>query len=90
MNIFMTRRAPPYHVSLGPQPGPKKGDKKPVYVLNIIIPPVFVDNHVEPSKSAVNVQVRLLLTITFRFGGCKRLKLATESCDSAFLPLERP
>ena len=50
--------APLHYVSLGPQPGPRKGDKKPVYVLNITIPPIFVDNHVEPSKSAVNIQVR--------------------------------
>ena len=28
-----------------------------MYVLNITIPPIFVDNHVEPSKSAVNIQV---------------------------------
>jgi len=28
-----------------------------VYVINITIPPIFVDNHVEPSKSAVNIQV---------------------------------
>ena len=48
---------PPHHVSPGPQPGPKKADKKPVYVINITIPPIFVDNHVEPSKSAVNIQV---------------------------------
>ena len=51
---------PPHYVSLGPQPGPKKGDKKPVYVLDITIPLIFVDNYVEPSKSAVNIQVRPL------------------------------
>lgn len=50
--------APLHYTSLGPQPGQRKGDKKPVYVLNITIPPIFVDNHVEPSKSAVNIQVR--------------------------------
>ena len=49
---------PPLHYVLGPQPGSRRGDKKPVYVLNITIPPIFVDNHVEPSKSAVNIQVR--------------------------------
>lgn len=50
--------APLHYVLLGPQPGSRRGDKKPVYVLNITIPPIFVDNHVEPSKSAVNIQVR--------------------------------
>lgn len=46
-----------HELSAGPQPGLKKGEKRPVYVLNITIPPIFVDNHVEPSKSAVNIQV---------------------------------
>ena len=49
--------APTHNALLGPQPGPRKGEKKPVYVLNITIPPILVDNYVEPSKSAVNIQV---------------------------------
>ena len=49
-------RASTRNALLGPQPGPKKGEKKPAYVLNITIPPILVDNYVEPSKSAVNIQ----------------------------------
>ncbi|KAI0660771.1 hypothetical protein C8Q70DRAFT_972342 [Cubamyces menziesii] len=35
---------------------PRKTEKKPVYVLNISIPPRFVDNCVEPAKAAVHLQ----------------------------------
>ncbi|KAI0650516.1 hypothetical protein C8Q79DRAFT_390579 [Trametes meyenii] len=35
---------------------PRKAEKKPVYVLNLTIPPRFVDNCVEPAKSAVQLQ----------------------------------
>ncbi|KAI0677319.1 hypothetical protein C8Q78DRAFT_1065895 [Trametes maxima] len=35
---------------------PRKAEKKPVYVLNLTIPPRFVDNCVEPAKSAVHLQ----------------------------------
>ncbi|KAJ3528608.1 hypothetical protein NM688_g7975 [Phlebia brevispora] len=35
---------------------PKKPDKKPIYVLNITIPPQQVDNCLEPAKTAVQLQ----------------------------------
>ncbi|KAI0700587.1 hypothetical protein BC835DRAFT_1411934 [Cytidiella melzeri] len=35
---------------------PRKSDKKPVYVLNIMIPPRELDNCVEPAKNAVHLQ----------------------------------
>ncbi|KAI0772145.1 hypothetical protein BD413DRAFT_678644, partial [Trametes elegans] len=35
---------------------PRKTEKKPVYVLNFIIPPRFVDNCIEPAKAAVQLQ----------------------------------
>ncbi|RPD66940.1 hypothetical protein L226DRAFT_529339 [Lentinus tigrinus ALCF2SS1-7] len=35
---------------------PRKTEKKPVYVLNITIPPQRVDNCIEPSKAAVQLQ----------------------------------
>lgn len=37
---------------------PRKTEKKPVYVLDLIIPPRQVDNCLEPAKSAVHLQVR--------------------------------
>ena len=42
---------------------PRKAEKKPVYVLNLTIPPRFVDNTVDPSKAAVQLQVLLLTTV---------------------------
>ncbi|KZT06406.1 uncharacterized protein LAESUDRAFT_759256 [Laetiporus sulphureus 93-53] len=35
---------------------PRKSEKKPVYVLNLLIPPRSVDNCLEPAKSAVHLQ----------------------------------
>ncbi|PIL37355.1 hypothetical protein GSI_01048 [Ganoderma sinense ZZ0214-1] len=35
---------------------PRKTEKKPVYVLNLTISPRFVDNTVEPAKTAVQLQ----------------------------------
>ncbi|KAF4619993.1 hypothetical protein D9613_005289 [Agrocybe pediades] len=32
---------------------PRKSEKKPVYVLNIIVPPTDVDNYLDPNKSVV-------------------------------------
>ncbi|TFK43770.1 hypothetical protein BDQ12DRAFT_731752 [Crucibulum laeve] len=37
---------------------PRKAEKKPVYVLNITIPPDEIDNYVEPAKTAVQFQDR--------------------------------
>lgn len=36
---------------------PRRMEKKPVYVLNLIIPPQTVDNCLEPAKAAVQLQV---------------------------------
>ncbi|OJT05361.1 DNA mismatch repair protein MutL [Trametes pubescens] len=35
---------------------PRKTEKKAVYVLNLILPPRFVDNCIEPAKAAVQLQ----------------------------------
>ncbi|KAL1946475.1 hypothetical protein VTO73DRAFT_14579 [Trametes versicolor] len=35
---------------------PRKAEKKAVYVLNLTIPPRFVDNCIEPAKAAVQLQ----------------------------------
>ena len=40
---------------------PRKVDKKPVYVLNITIPPREVDNCLEPAKNAVHLQASIKL-----------------------------
>lgn len=40
---------------------PRKADKKPVYVLNITIPPREVDNCVEPAKTTVTLQVKFTI-----------------------------
>lgn len=42
---------------------PKKSDKKPVYVLDITVPPREVDNCLEPAKAAVHLQVRFVSMI---------------------------
>ena len=89
LHVKVNSRTPSWFImnstSLGPQPGPRKGDKKPVYALNITIPPIFVDNHVEPSKSAVNIQVGHLDAPKSRMA----LITYLESHDFAFLPLKR-
>ncbi|KAM5535475.1 hypothetical protein V8D89_010812, partial [Ganoderma adspersum] len=38
------------------QASPRKTEKKSVYVLNLTIPPRFVDNTVDPAKTAVQLQ----------------------------------
>ncbi|TFK85447.1 hypothetical protein K466DRAFT_494735 [Polyporus arcularius HHB13444] len=43
-------------VSLDHRRSPRKTEKKPVYVLNITIPPQHVDNCIEPSKASVHLQ----------------------------------
>ncbi|RDX53868.1 hypothetical protein OH76DRAFT_1462114 [Lentinus brumalis] len=39
-----------------PRRSPRKTEKRPVYVLNITIPPQHVDNCIEPSKASVHLQ----------------------------------
>lgn len=47
------------YVYSGGRGSPRKTEKKPVYVLNLMIPPRFVDNIIEPAKAAVQLQVRV-------------------------------
>ncbi|KAI1796165.1 hypothetical protein LXA43DRAFT_988663 [Ganoderma leucocontextum] len=44
------------HETVASRRSPRKTEKKPVYVLNLTIPPRFVDNTVEPAKTAVQLQ----------------------------------
>jgi len=36
---------------------PRKGEKKPIYVLNLVIPTRHIDNCLEPAKSIVQIEV---------------------------------
>ncbi|KAG1847262.1 hypothetical protein C8R48DRAFT_555342, partial [Suillus tomentosus] len=36
---------------------PRKGEKKAIYVLNLVIPTRLIDNCLEPAKSAVQIEV---------------------------------
>ena len=36
---------------------PRKIEKKPIYVINVLIAPEDVDNHIEPTKSVVHLRV---------------------------------
>lgn len=46
-----------FTVYIATRRSPKKADKKPVYVLNITVPPQQVDNCMEPAKATVQLQV---------------------------------
>ena len=50
-----------FFVSSGPisdvRRSPRKTERRPVYVLNLTIPPRYVDNCLEPSKTSVHLQV---------------------------------
>ncbi|KAG2155051.1 uncharacterized protein EDB93DRAFT_1130961 [Suillus bovinus] len=41
---------------------PRKGEKKPIYVLNLVIPTQFIDNCLEPAKSAVQIEHKSVVT----------------------------
>lgn len=41
---------------------PRKGEKKPIYVLNLVIPTRLVDNCLEPTKSAVQIEDKNVVT----------------------------
>jgi len=43
---------------------PRKGEKKAIYVLNLVIPTRLIDNCLEPAKSAVQIEVCKLLSTT--------------------------
>ncbi|KZT71436.1 hypothetical protein DAEQUDRAFT_666030 [Daedalea quercina L-15889] len=44
------------HVCTSHRRSPRKSEKKPVYVLNLTVPPREVDNCLEPAKAAVHLQ----------------------------------
>ncbi|KAG0709891.1 hypothetical protein DFH29DRAFT_19205 [Suillus ampliporus] len=41
---------------------PRKGEKKPIYVLNLVIPTRHIDNCLEPAKSAVQIEHKNVVT----------------------------
>lgn len=41
---------------------PRKGEKKPIYVLNLVIPTRLIDNCLEPAKSAVQIEDKNAVT----------------------------
>lgn len=49
-----------YWRSLGLRRSPRKAEKRPIYVLNLTVPPEEVDNCLEPAKTNVLFQVSLL------------------------------
>lgn len=56
--FFSTKSGELTDVCSGRRMSPRKTEKRSVYVLNLTIPPRFVDNTVDPAKSAVQLQVR--------------------------------
>ncbi|KAI9000797.1 hypothetical protein BD414DRAFT_406416 [Trametes punicea] len=52
LNILMLT----YRICAASRRSPRKSEKKPVYVLNLTIPPRFVDNCVGPAKAAIHLQ----------------------------------
>ena len=45
---------------------PRKTEKKPVYVLNLMVPPANVDNFLEPAKDHVHFQVNISFGLELR------------------------
>lgn len=45
-------------IKLDSRRSPRRGEKKPVYVLKISVPPSEVDNGLDPAKTIVGLQVR--------------------------------
>ncbi|KAJ8597377.1 hypothetical protein M405DRAFT_755983 [Rhizopogon salebrosus TDB-379] len=41
---------------------PRKGEKRPIYVLNLVIPTRHIDNCLEPAKSAVHIEHKNVVT----------------------------
>ncbi|KAG1755437.1 hypothetical protein EDB19DRAFT_1661354 [Suillus lakei] len=41
---------------------PRKGEKKPIYVLNLVIPTRLIDNCLEPAKTAVQIEHKNVVT----------------------------
>ncbi|KAG1752530.1 uncharacterized protein EDB91DRAFT_1216091 [Suillus paluster] len=41
---------------------PRKGEKKPIYVLNLVIPTRHIDNCLEPAKSVVQIEHKNVVT----------------------------
>ena len=48
----------PFSVSFpGSRRSPRKLDRKPIYVLNLLVPPKKLDRNLEPAKAAVHFEV---------------------------------
>ncbi|KAG1815665.1 uncharacterized protein BJ212DRAFT_1357867 [Suillus subaureus] len=69
---------------------PRKGEKKPVYVLNLVIPTRLIDNCLEPAKSAVQIEHKNVVTtflssvidlFLIRHGFASGKRGAEEGCD---------
>lgn len=54
LNVFLQLNA---FVGTATRRSPRKAERKPVYVLNLTIPPQHIDNRLEPAKAAVQLQV---------------------------------
>lgn len=46
-------------MSVATRRSPRKTEKKPVYVLNLVVSPHQIDNLLEPAKGALHFQVRI-------------------------------
>lgn len=57
--MWFLRKHPYLTEVQGIRRSPRKAEKRPVYCLNIRIPPSDIDNCLEPSKSTVHFKVRL-------------------------------
>lgn len=69
---------------------PRKGEKKPIYVLNLVIPTRLIDNCLEPAKSAVQIEHKNAVTtflssvidlFLIRHGFASGKRGAEEGCD---------
>ncbi|KAG2156312.1 hypothetical protein DEU56DRAFT_766489 [Suillus clintonianus] len=70
---------------------PRKGEKKPIYVLNLVIPTRLIDNCLEPAKSAVQIEQKNVVTsfvssvidsFLVQHGFASGKRGAEEGCDS--------
>ncbi|KAK2466034.1 hypothetical protein APHAL10511_001676 [Amanita phalloides] len=72
---------------------PRKGEKKPIYVLDLTLPPETIDNCVEPDKSAIHIRdidtVAAFLASSIR-GFLTSHGYVTESIDEALAAAARP
>lgn len=70
---------------------PRKGEKKPIYVLNLVIPTRLIDNCLEPAKSIVQIEHKNVVTtflssvidsFLIRYGFASGKRGAEEGYDS--------